>query len=157
MPHISKRKLEEKFVKDLFLEIVSVFEKAGRRGELKRVLGELLTPTEKIMFAKRLAVISMLAQNIPIHVIADNLSMSSSTIDIMSLRFEVGSYSHVVENGLKKTDIVDIINMIQTAGGIMPLRSGKGRWKSLDDSLRRERINSRLKKLAERKKKTEKQ
>ena len=157
MPHISKRKLEEKFVKDLFLEIVSVFEKAGRRGELKRVLGELLTPTEKIMFAKRLAVISMLVKNIPIHVIADNLSMSSSTIDIMSLRFEVGSYSHVVENGLKKTDIVDIINMIQTAGGIMPLRSGKGRWKSLDDSLRRERINSRLKKLAERKKKTEKQ
>jgi len=157
MPHISKRKLEEKFVKDLFLEIVSVFEKAGRRGELKRVLGELLTPTEKIMFAKRLAVISMLAQNIPIHVIADNLSMSSSTIDIMSLRFEVGSYSHVVENGLKKTDIVDIINMIQTVGGIMPPRSGKGRWKSLDNSLRRERIDSRLRKLAERKKKTEKQ
>ena len=157
MPHISKRKLEEKFVKDLFLEIVSVFEKASRRGELKRVLGELLTPTEKIMFAKRLAVISMLAQNIPIHVIADNLSMSSSTIDIMSLRFEVGSYSHVVENGLKKTDIVDIINMIQTVGGIMPPRSGKGRWKSLDNSLRRERIDSRLRKLAERKKKTEKQ
>ena len=157
MPHVSKRKLEEKFAKDLFLETVSVFEKAARKGELKQVLGELLTPTEKIMFAKRLAVISMLAQNIPIHVIADNLSMSSSTIDIMSLRFEVGSYSHVVENGLKKTDIVDIINMIQTVGGIMPLRSEKGRWKSLDDSLRRERINSRLKKLAERKKKTEKQ
>src|SRR3989344_202796 len=157
MPHISKRKLEEKFVKDLFLEIVSVFEKAGRRGELKRVLGELLTPTEKIMFAKRLAVISMLAQNIPIHVIADNLSMSSSTIDIMSLRFEVGSYSHVVENCIKKTEIVNIKNMIQTVGGIMPPRSGKGRWKSLDNSLRRERIDSRLRKLAERKKKTEKQ
>ena len=157
MPHVSKRKLEEKFAKDLFLETVSVFEKAARKGELKQGLGELLTPTEKIMFAKRLAVISMLVKNIPIHVIADNLSMSSSTIDIMSLRFEVGSYSHVVENGLKKTDIVDIINMIQTAGGIMPLRSGKGRWKSLDDSLRRERIDSRLKKLAERKKKTEKQ
>src|SRR3989344_7716711 len=154
MPHVSKRKLEEKFVKDLFLEIVSVFERASRRGELKHVLGELLTPTEKIMFAKRLAVISMLAQNIPIHVIADNLSMSSSTIDIMSLRFEVGSYSHVVENGLKKTDIVDIINMIQTVGGIMPPRSGKGRWKSLDNSLRKERITSRIKKLEERKRRT---
>jgi hypothetical protein len=98
----------------------------------------------------------MLAKNIPVHVIADNLSMSSSTVDIMSLRFEIGSYAHVLENGLRKTDIVDIINMIQTVGGVMPPRSGKGRWKSLDDSLRRERIASRIKKLAERKRKTNK-
>ena len=76
MPHISKRKLEDKYVKDLFLEIVSVFEKAGKRGELKEVLRELLTSTEKIMLAKRLAVISMLSQNIPVHDIALSLAMS---------------------------------------------------------------------------------
>jgi len=156
MPHISKRKLEDKYVKDLFLEIVSVFEKAGKRGELKEVLRELLTSTEKIMLAKRLAVISMLSQNIPVHDIALSLAMSPSTTDIMSLRFEVGSYDHVIKSGLKKTDIVDIINMIQTVGGLMPLRSGKGRWKSLDDSLRRERIASRIRKLEERKRKTKK-
>lgn len=156
MPHVSKRKLEEKFVRDLFLEIVSVFERAGKRGELKEVLNQLFTHTEKIMFAKRLAVISMLSQNIPIHDIADNLSMSSSTVDIMSLKFETGSYSCVIENGLKKTNLMDIINMIQTVGGIMPARFGKGRWKSLDDSLRKERIESRLKKLIEKKKKTKK-
>ena len=85
MPHVSKRKLDEKYVQDLFLEIVSVFEKAGRRGELRQVLSQLLTPTEKIMLAKRLAVISMLSQDIPIHDIAGSLSMSPSTIDIMSL------------------------------------------------------------------------
>ena len=156
MPHISKRKLEDKYVKDLFLEIVSVFEKAGKRGELKEVLNQLLTSTEKIMLAKRLAVISMLSQNIPVHDIALSLAMSPSTTDIMSLRFEVGSYDHVIKSGLKKTDIVDIINMIQTVGGLMPLRSGKGRWKSLDDSLRRERIASRIRKLEERKRKTKK-
>jgi len=154
MPHISKRKLEDKYVKDLFLEIVSVFERAGRRGELRQVLSQLLTPTEKVMLAKRLAVISMLSQDIPIHDIALSLAMSPSTTDIMSLRFEVGSYDHVIKSGLKKTDIVDIINMIQTVGGIMPPRSGKGRWKSLDDSLRKERITSRIKKLEERKRRT---
>ena len=156
MPHISKRKLEDKYVKDLFLEIVSVFEKAGKRGELKEVLNQLLTSKEKIMLAKRLAVISMLSQNIPVHDIALSLAMSPSTTDIMSLRFEVGSYDHVIKSGLKKTDIVDIINMIQTVGGLMPPRSGKGRWKSLDDSLRRERIASRIRKLEERKRKTKK-
>ena len=152
MPHISKRKLDEKYVQDLFLEIISVFEKAGRRGELRQVLSQLITPTEKVMLAKRLAVINMLSQNIPIHDIAESLAMSPSTIDIMSLRFEIGSFSHVLESGLKKTDIVDIINMIQTVGGIMPPRSGKGRWKFLDDSLRKDRIASRIRKLKEKKK-----
>ena len=116
MPHISKRKLEEKYIRDLFGEIVFVFERAGRRGELKQVLNQLLTSTEKVMLAKRLAVIAMLARDIPIHDIAKSLSMSPSTVDIMSLKFETESYSHVVKSGLKKTDIGDIIRMIQTVG-----------------------------------------
>lgn len=155
MPHISKRKLEERHIQDLFLEIVSVFERAGRRGELRQVLSQLLTSTEKIMLAKRLAVVAMLSQDIPIHDIAESLYMSPSTIDIMSLKFETETYSSIVKSGLKKTDIGDVIRMIQTVGGIMPPR-GKGRWKFLDDSLRKDRIASRIKKLAESKRKTKK-
>jgi len=155
MPHISKRKLKEKEVQDLFLEIVFVFERAGRRGELKQVLSQLLTSTEKVMLAKRLAVISMLFQNISIHDIAESLSMSPSTVDIMSLKYESENYSYVIGSGLKKTDIGDVIRMIQTVGGVMPPR-GKGRWKFLDDSLRKERIASRIRKLEERKKSREK-
>ncbi|MDO8728718.1 MAG: Trp family transcriptional regulator [bacterium] len=153
MPHVSKKKLEEKYVRDLFWEIISVFERAGRRGELKQVLAQLLTSTEKVMLAKRLAVINMLVQNIPIHDIAESLSMSPSTIDIMSLKFETENYSYIVESGLNKMDIGDVIRMIQTVGGVMPPRSGgKGRWKFLDDTLRKERIASRIKKLKEKKK-----
>jgi Trp operon repressor len=151
MPHVSKKILEDKYVQDLFLEIISVFERAGRRGELKQVLNQLLTHTEKIMLAKRLAVIAMLSKNISIHDIADNLSMSPSTIDIMSLKFETERYSHIVESGLNKTNIGDIIHMIQTVGGVMP-PMGKGRWKFLDDTLRKDRIASRIKKLKEKKK-----
>lgn len=143
--------MEEKYIRDLFGEIVFVFERAGRRGELKQVLNQLLTSTEKVMLAKRLAVIAMLARDIPIHDIAKSLSMSPSTVDIMSLKFETESYSHVVKSGLKKTDIGDIIRMIQTVGGIMP-SMGKGRWKFLDDSLRKERIASRIKALEKKRK-----
>ncbi|PIQ66266.1 MAG: hypothetical protein COV96_02520 [Candidatus Zambryskibacteria bacterium CG11_big_fil_rev_8_21_14_0_20_42_18] len=155
MPHVSKRKLEEQHLRDLFLETVSVFERAGKRGELKQVLGQLLTPTEKVMLVKRLAVIAMLSQNIPIHDIADDLSMSPSTVDIMSLKFETENYSYIVERGLKETDIKDIVRMIQTVGGVMPPR-GKGRWKYLDDSLRKDRIASRIRKLKEKKKSNKK-
>ena len=151
MPHISKRKLEETYVRDLFWEVVSVFERAGRRGELKEVLGQLLTSTEKVMLAKRLAVIAMLARDIPIHDIAESLSMSPSTVDIMSLKFETDSYADIVKGGLRKTDIGDVIDMIQTVGGIMRLRD-KGRWKFLDDALRRDRIASRIRRLEEKKK-----
>lgn len=152
---MSKRKLEEQHLRDLFLETVSVFERAGKRGELKQVLGQLLTPTEKVMLVKRLAVIAMLSQNIPIHDIADDLSMSPSTVDIMSLKFETENYSYIVERGLKETDIKDIVRMIQTVGGVMPPR-GKGRWKYLDDSLRKDRIASRIRKLKEKKKSNKK-
>ena len=155
MPHVSKRKLDEEQVDDLFLQIVYVLERASNRGKLKWVLKQLLTPTEKVMFAKRLAVISMLSQNVPIFDIAENLSMSPSTIDIMSLKFESGRYSDVVKNGLRNRDITDIIRMIETIGGMMPPR-GKGRWKYLGDGFKKSLVEHRLRKLSERKKKIKK-
>ena len=155
MPHVSKKKLEEEQVEDLFLQIVYVLERATKRGELRPVLKQLLTPTEKVMLAKRLAVISMLSQDIPIFDIAENLSMSPSTIDLMSLKFETGSYSELIKHGLKRTDIADVIRMIETIGGIMPPR-GKGRWKYLGDSVKKDLVEHRLRKLTEKKKKSKK-
>lgn len=152
MPHISKKKLDDVLVNDLSFQVVYVLERASKRGELKQVLKELLTPTEKIMLAKRLAVISLLSQYVPIFDISEKLSMSPSTIDIMSIKYESGMYNHVVKGGLKKTDIADLIRTIETIGGRIPSRVG--RWKYLNESIKKDLIENRLRKLANKKKKS---
>ncbi|MFH1472895.1 MAG: hypothetical protein ABIF06_00575 [bacterium] len=150
MPHVSKRKLDKQQLSDLYAEFIHTLERSAKRGDLDVISYQFFTKTEREMYAKRLAVISMLSQGVPIYDIAELLSMSPSTIDLMSLQFEMGNYSNVVNRGLEKTNIGDVIRKILTVGGIMP-PIGRGRWKSLDNSLRRERIEKRLIKIAERK------
>lgn len=142
MPHISKRKLEEKEINDLFLQIIYTLERAVKRNELRQVLRQLLTSTEKIMLAKRLAVISMLSEGVPIHEIAKSLAMSPSTTSLMSARFESERYSHVIKSGLRKSDLLDIIKMIETVGGLMPSRK-KG-LRHLSDSFEKDFVEHRL-------------
>jgi Trp operon repressor len=153
MPHISKKKLEEEQVNDLFLQIVYVMDRAADRGKLEQALRELLTPTEKVMLAKRLAVVSMLSQDMSVFDIAESLSMSPSTIDLMSLKHEIESYSTLVEHGLRKRDIGDVIRMIETIGGLVPPR-GRGRWKNFNEGMKKAHVEERLRRLTQRKKRS---
>jgi hypothetical protein len=152
MPHISKKKLDDKEVEALFLQVVYVLDRAASRGKLEAVLKQLLTSTEKVMFAKRLAAVSLLSEDLPIFDIAENLLMSPSTVDLMSLRYETGAYSALIKDGLRKKDISDILRLIETVGGTMPPR-GKGRWRNFNEAMRKAHAEARLKKLAQKRKK----
>jgi uncharacterized protein YerC len=84
MPHISSQKVHVKTKEEiakLFMALIANASAATR----KRVLEELFTDTEKIMLAKRLAVIYMINKNVPTHSISDTLRVSPSTV----LRFEL--------------------------------------------------------------------
>ena len=84
------------------------------------------------MLGKRLAIIIFLYQEIPQHRIADALYVSSSTVARMSLNMEIGKYDSILELfTTKKSDLIDLIEFFLTAGGRMPYRAGRGRWKRI--------------------------
>jgi len=80
MAQISKRNIDQKKmtrIYDLFLDLLlSISDKK----EADKVLSELLTTTEKIMVAKRVACFYLLLKEVPIHEIGNTLKLSTSTM-----------------------------------------------------------------------------
>jgi len=130
MPHISSKKLKKEILNKLYDEFGKAFEKSARKSGTKFFLGDLLTKTEKIMLAKRFAIICLLSRDIPLSYIADSLGVSYSTLSRMSLKYEIGKYTLILKTIEKdKTNIWKILEKILKAG--LPPRVGRGRWKFL--------------------------
>lgn len=130
MPHVSSKKLKKEFLQKLYRELGEAMENSAKRSWFKFFLQDFLTKTEKIMLAKRFAVICMLEQGIPPSYIAEALGMSPATIHRMSLRHEVGRYQAILRT-IKKNDkdLWQILEKILLGG--LPPRAGRGRWKFL--------------------------
>ena len=101
MPHISNKKLDDKYFEKIYNQLISVFDTAGTTRKSDIFLKEFLTETEKIMFAKRLAIICLLYEGVSRPYISQILLISPSTVDRVSLNYENGRYPYV-SNILKK-------------------------------------------------------
>ena len=131
MPHISKQKLKKETLRQLDKKLVSTFENAYESRAFAKVFRELFTRTEKIMFAKRLAIVFLLSKEIPQHRIVDMLKVSPSTVAKMSLKLENGKFETIIKTTKKKNELVNFIEFLLTAGGTMPPIAGRGRWQKI--------------------------
>jgi uncharacterized protein YerC len=130
MPHVSSKKLKKEHLQKLYNEFSMALEKSARKSWIKFFLNDFLTRTEKIMLAKRFAVIYLLSKDIPATYIAEALCMSPATIFRMSLKYDIGKYSSLLR-AIKDEhrDIWKILEKILRAG--LPPIAGRGRWKFL--------------------------
>lgn len=66
---------------------------------MEEYIFDLFTPTERIMFAKRLAIAALLSQGLPYKVIADKLKVSTSTVARVNLWLKTSGvgYKRAVE------------------------------------------------------------
>src|SRR3989338_5451042 len=128
MPHISSKKLKKEYLNKLYSEFGNALEKSGKKSWTKFFLNDFLTRTEKIMLAKRFAVIYLLSKDVPASYISEALCMSPATISRMSIKYDSGRYSSLLKT-IKNDDIWDILEKILKAG--LPPRAGRGRWKFL--------------------------
>lgn len=130
MPHISSKKVKKETLNKLYKEFGKAFEKSAHKLQANLFLNDLLTKTEKIMLAKRFAVICLLSQEVPVSYIAESLNMSYSTIFKMSLKCDIGKYSLLLRSiEQEKEKLWQILEKILRAG--LPPRAGRGRWKFL--------------------------
>ena len=132
MPHISSKQLDSKHLLELSTQLIKMFGTVGVSRKNKILFDEFFTDTEKIMFAKRLAIIFMLEDGISKPYISDMLFVSPSTVDRVSLKHEVGLYSYI-SNIIKKnnrTIFETIENMIHDN---VSKRLGKRRLAWMDD------------------------
>ncbi|MCX6752243.1 MAG: Trp family transcriptional regulator [Candidatus Nomurabacteria bacterium] len=130
MPHVSSKKLKKEHLQKLYNELGTALEKSARKSWTKLFLNDFLTYTEKIMLAKRFAVIYLLSKDVPTSYISESLCMSPTTIFRMSAKYDIGRYSSLLK-AIKKddTEIWKILEKILRAG--LPPIAGRGKWKFL--------------------------
>ena len=130
MPHVSSKKLKKEDLNKLYSEFGIALEKSAKKSWLKFFLNDFLTRTEKIMLAKRFAVIYLLSKDVPPSYIAESLGMSPATISRMSLKYDIGKYSSLLKTMKDdNNELWKILEKILRAG--LPPIAGRGRWKFL--------------------------
>jgi uncharacterized protein YerC len=133
MPHVSRHKLDPKLRNKILAKFIKILISAKDSRSLTLILDELLTSTEKVMLAKRLAVIAMVSSDIPHERISQVLKLSPTTVAKLSLGVEVGKYKTIVKlSGKEKIDLEKIIWLLLTAGGIMPPRADRKYWRKYE-------------------------
>ncbi len=129
MPHLSSIELDKKLSDKLFNDLLDILNRSRKIELMSGVINELLTETEKLMLAKRIAIVLLLNANTPQSSIADILKVSTSTIAKTSLKMEQGRYRFILNTSKKdKDDFERIIYDIMTVGGLMRPKVGRKYW-----------------------------
>jgi uncharacterized protein YerC len=132
MSNISKKKLEKEISDKIHNRFIkTMVDLRGNKGSV--FVEELFTPTEKIIFAKRLAGLLMLAQDVSSYKVSKLLRLSLSTTARMRIDYESNKYSSVAEIVKKKKDRDKFWAELEVFVRFGMPEMGKNRWKWLDD------------------------
>lgn len=131
MARISKFKLSEHVLAkifDLFFEIVG---RNKNKDEFKRIIHDLLSSTERIMIAKRIAIIYLRLKNIDQRTICKVLKISTATVAKFSLLMEksdgiVPTFNKIMKNEKIIEFLEDIFNTLFAPG--VPGVNWKAAW-----------------------------
>ena len=133
MPHTSEKELKKETLKRIYSQFTKVISEPKNKYFGKNFADQFFTETEKIMLAKRLAIILMLSEDFSFNTIERVLLVSSSTINKIRTRIDRGDFSFakeiVKDKKLKEKFWVELEVLLRA--GLPPM--GKGRWKFLDD------------------------
>ncbi len=88
MPQVSKRYIPEEKLRRIFDLFFNLIVSLKDKSEAKNVLAEFLTPTEKVMIAKRIACFYLIFKKVPACQIANSIKLSVSTITHLTYVFE---------------------------------------------------------------------
>lgn len=79
MTRISKRKLSDEALLKIYNLFFEIVHRSRNREHFLEILGDILSPTEKIMIAKRVAILFLLLKEIEQRTIARVLKVSTAT------------------------------------------------------------------------------
>lgn len=91
MSQVSRRKLHKSVEEKIYNTLWEAVAKLNSDEEIKLFLNDLLSPTERTMIAKRLAIASLLAKGHTYDVIKDLLKVSQETVAKVSIAMSQSS------------------------------------------------------------------
>lgn len=139
MPHVSRKRLKKEIATELADQFLTFLSLAQNKKEARILANELLSQTERVMLAKRLAVVVLLVRGYSFTQIQDALGITRQTVirvwkDMKTRKYDkIARYTREHTKHFKREAFMDdLIRMIHFG---MPPRAGHGRWKFLNKSL----------------------
>jgi uncharacterized protein YerC len=134
--------------KEVYLKSFDIFVKAisrlTKRSDISKFLSEFFTPTEKIMFVKRLAISFLIEKKYDHRTISKILRVSTSTINRISTTYRQSEvYKKMIANFLMDEGIEEFWLKIgeKIAGVLASGKSKSGSWFYLREELKKKRRN----------------
>ena len=123
MVRLNKVKLSQEQLDGIFTQLNNILGKLSS-NETGLFLSDLLGLEEKVMLAKRLAVVVMIQEGYSTYKISNTLKVSSATANKIKQQFTIGYFDNLIKflKGNKKVYkiLLETIDSILTVGGIMP-------------------------------------
>lgn len=138
MTHVSKFKMKDRVYKRINDNFIKSFVDSGS-SHTRAMLQSLLTKTERMMLAKRLAIIVMLDRDYSYYQIMKTLKVSTSTTKRLHKNLESNRYFFMRKRGNRKGTLgfLDLLEVFLSAG--MPSIAGPRGQKRLNELRRRMR------------------
>lgn len=89
MPHLSKNRLKKVDEEQLLKSLKLVLSKIDKTEDVESFLYSLLSETEQLMIAKRLAIIVLLKEGLPESTIAHSLHVTRETVSRLQMKSEL--------------------------------------------------------------------
>ena len=135
MTHISRKKIKKDVADELADQFLTFLSLTRTKQDARTLARELLSQTERVMLAKRLAVVVLLVRGYTFVQIEETLGVSRQTVVRLWRETKEGRYEKIVRyarkhtSHFKKESFLDAFIRVIHIG--MPPRAGK-RWQQLD-------------------------
>lgn len=139
MPQVSKYPISQAVYDQIFELLLRVFSDSLTKDDASSLLQDLLTPTERIVLAKRLAIALLLSKKYSYAEIGKVLRVSKPTIAMvnLSLKYEGRGFKRFTERILKEEKIRNIWEEIEkTVLKTLSTGKGSGTWRYLGHELK---------------------
>lgn len=145
MSQVSKYPISKQIADRIFEIFLKTFVKIRDTHEADQFISDLLTPTEKVMLAKRLAIAFLLEKNYDYQTIRQVLRVSAGTIAGVNIALKHGSkgYKNLIDKIMREEKLMSLLEQatIKLLSAPSALERGKGTWSYLKRQVEDEKRN----------------
>lgn len=143
MGQVSKYPIRKEVADRIFEIFIKVLIHVKNKEEAEQLVSDLMTPTERIMLAKRLAIAFLLEKGYHYGTIKDLIKVSSPTVATVSLVRQYGSkgYKKLIDKISREETISKFLRDAAIKMVSLPAKSSKGgeAWRYLKQELEKEK------------------
>jgi uncharacterized protein YerC len=139
MSQVSKYPIQKEVYDEIFDTFLQTIASLKTKNEVLEFFDEFLTPTEKIMFSKRLAVGLLIAGGYNYRDVMDLLKMSTGTVSLVSSFYKYGKgYKKVIDKIKTDKEIIEFLRLIGEKISALGTFGGKGSssWRVINKELK---------------------